>query len=711
MCAIFGATAAYFIFKTIISIIHVPTIKSTTWLVSMGAYLFAFSPLVWEYSITAEVFALNNALCSIALFLFVDIVRCLLVEETSDQISSVGVTGKIVCGGFVSGLCMSNQHTSLLHISYIILVLTVMLFRSRRRTVIQTLVLLVVTGIAFIGGLSPYIYLYWASHRNPVGSWGDTTTISGWLKHILRTEYGTFQLGGIAGRESAIERIVIYIRHTSMESFHLLFPIIAIALFVFIGKRIVSKDVGITKPKKVSRETTMSQMPSKKKLNKISTTQPSVQSAIESKVNMQSSSPNIEISDTKEDERSVMSIQILLVFGLWIYYTLIWHCVFSNLPLSAPMPFGVHARFWMQPNLALYTLLGVSIHICNSYYHVPSIIDFSLLVVFLSLVLFNRFALMDKSSYGWVLHRYAENTLKSLPPNSLLLAHTDLDWNPMRYLRLCEMDADETSFNRNLDHLSIQMMPYPWFPKKQLQHFPRFKYPNLAFPGIATDRSSEGNAIVVTRILHANLLPADRYSGGVYLDMQSVNEAEIEDMGQWRGYTLIPYGSQYNVLVTATNITLVKSKIEASHVISWKQLKALSTGLPEINDRFMTKFPHGSWEAAVMNVITDSHYQLGLFYLTFAIDQQKSVTLESIPFILDRYLAAKELLTSTWEVVSRHKTLSSSDHDLLKNTALTYLRIQAILSIAGQYQNKLMNILKNARKIKVSFSIAKIINI
>jgi hypothetical protein len=193
----------------------------------------------------------------------------------------------------------------------------------------------------------------------------------------------------------------------------------------------------------------------------------------------------------------------------------------------------------------------------------------------------------------------------------------------------------------------------------------------------------------------------DRYPGGIYLDMQSVNEAEIDDMGQWRGFTLIPYGSQYQVMADPVslgmNATMFKAKIGASHRQSWKLLQTLKKGLPEVNDRFLVKFPHGSWEAAVMNVVYDAHYQLGLFYLTFAIDQQKDITLENMPFILDRYLAARELLTTTWEVVDRYKTLSSSDRDLLKNTALTYLRIQAILSIAVQYQEKLIPILNKLK--------------
>eukprot|EP00960_Hanusia_phi_P058123 763778-Hanusia_phi.AAC.19 len=74
-------------------------------------------------------------------------------------------------------------------------------------------------------GLSPYLYLFWAATHGlfsssslrlrrlcslvsaaPLGSWGDTSTLSGWpavgfWTHFLRKEYGTFAL--YSGKESS----------------------------------------------------------------------------------------------------------------------------------------------------------------------------------------------------------------------------------------------------------------------------------------------------------------------------------------------------------------------------------------------------------------------------------------------------------------------------------------------------------------------------
>jgi hypothetical protein len=49
----------------------------------------------------------------------------------------------------------------------------------------------------FTAGLLPYIYLPLSAYYNQARwTWGDQRTISGVYKHLLRTEYGTFDLVG-----------------------------------------------------------------------------------------------------------------------------------------------------------------------------------------------------------------------------------------------------------------------------------------------------------------------------------------------------------------------------------------------------------------------------------------------------------------------------------------------------------------------------------
>lgn len=49
--------------------------------------------------------------------------------------------------------------------------------------------------LAFSVGLLPYVYLPVSSYLNRARwTWGDQTTLRGFLTHFLREEYGTFSL-------------------------------------------------------------------------------------------------------------------------------------------------------------------------------------------------------------------------------------------------------------------------------------------------------------------------------------------------------------------------------------------------------------------------------------------------------------------------------------------------------------------------------------
>lgn len=54
---------------------------------------------------------------------------------------------------------------------------------------------LVKLSLYFSAGLLPYVYLPVSSYLNRARwTWGDQTTLLGFLTHFLREEYGTFNL-------------------------------------------------------------------------------------------------------------------------------------------------------------------------------------------------------------------------------------------------------------------------------------------------------------------------------------------------------------------------------------------------------------------------------------------------------------------------------------------------------------------------------------
>uniref|UniRef100_A0A3B5LNP6 Transmembrane protein 260 n=1 Tax=Xiphophorus couchianus TaxID=32473 RepID=A0A3B5LNP6_9TELE len=144
--------------------------------------LFAVSRLSWQWSMVAEVFTLNNLFVG-ALFFLTASFHC---AENSWQRRMIAHWGAFCCG---LGLC--NQHTLVLYVLIIIPWVLYRLFTLKELSFLG----LVSLGFCFIAGFFPYIYLPISSYLNSARwSWGDQTTVSGLLTHLLRAEYGTFSL-------------------------------------------------------------------------------------------------------------------------------------------------------------------------------------------------------------------------------------------------------------------------------------------------------------------------------------------------------------------------------------------------------------------------------------------------------------------------------------------------------------------------------------
>jgi hypothetical protein len=99
-------------------------------------------------------------------------------------------------GAFVSGLCLANQHSSLLLLAiHIPFVFWLHARRPDGSLALPSLWTLTLLSLCFFIGMSPCTYLYIAAAVPKPGSWGDLTTRAGLLRHLLRSEYGTLQLG------------------------------------------------------------------------------------------------------------------------------------------------------------------------------------------------------------------------------------------------------------------------------------------------------------------------------------------------------------------------------------------------------------------------------------------------------------------------------------------------------------------------------------
>lgn len=147
------------------------------WAGLLASGLFAFSPLVWRYAIVAEVFSLNHLLVATLLY------TAVRYSERRDPKFAY-------LSALVFGLGMSNHHTCLF---YGIPIMLWILVTGRRE--LWTIRRFLAIASCFLVGLLPYAYLPIADAYKPAVSWGNASTVKGFLTHVMRSEYGTLQLG------------------------------------------------------------------------------------------------------------------------------------------------------------------------------------------------------------------------------------------------------------------------------------------------------------------------------------------------------------------------------------------------------------------------------------------------------------------------------------------------------------------------------------
>nr|XP_038949396.1 transmembrane protein 260 isoform X3 [Rattus norvegicus] len=176
LCGLFGAVAASLLFFTVFRL------SGSRAGGILAAGVFSFSRLTWQWSIAAEVFSLNNLFVGLLMALTVRFEEATAAKERS-KIAAIGA--------FSCGLSLCNQHTIVL---YVLCIIPWILFRLLKEKEL-TLSLLLKLALAFSAGLLPYVYLPVSSYLSHARwTWGDQTTLRGFLTHFLREEYGTFSL-------------------------------------------------------------------------------------------------------------------------------------------------------------------------------------------------------------------------------------------------------------------------------------------------------------------------------------------------------------------------------------------------------------------------------------------------------------------------------------------------------------------------------------
>ncbi|MCI4382697.1 hypothetical protein PGIGA_G00017720 [Pangasianodon gigas] len=180
---------------------------------------FALSKLVWQWSLVAEVFSLNNLFVG---FLF-SLSACFHNAETVDQKKKFALWGALCCG-----LSLCNQHTLVVYVLIIIpwALLQLYTYKGLCFSAIVSL------GVCFLTGFLPYLYLPISSYLNKARwSWGDQTTLSGLLTHLLRAEYGTFSLAKSEGKVNLMKMLQAQCNHCAAD---LPVPVLVLAVLALL---------------------------------------------------------------------------------------------------------------------------------------------------------------------------------------------------------------------------------------------------------------------------------------------------------------------------------------------------------------------------------------------------------------------------------------------------------------------------------------------
>ncbi len=321
--------------------------------------LFAFAPGVWRYAIAAEVFALNNLAIALLVWLAV------LLDATRDRRYAV-------TGAFVLGLGLAN-HQTVLFTGLPIVAWALITSPELRRP--AALVSLVVAGAA---GLIPYLYLpVLASHRAFV-SWGAADGWDGFWTHVLRREYGTFQLApvGVGANVHAEDVLAAWGEHTwaQLSWWGLPLALLGVAACLREGWRRPSG------------------------LGLVALVPPAV------------------------------SVVVMMVLG--------------NLPIASDLFREILARFWQQPDLYACAFAGVGVVVvARGALRVSARANvIAGAVVALAVVLTQvgrSYASLDRHADG-VVERYGAEMLRAAPKDAILVTKGDLITSSIRYLMVAE---------------------------------------------------------------------------------------------------------------------------------------------------------------------------------------------------------------------------------------------------------------------------------
>lgn len=621
--------------------------------------LHSFSPLAWQYSVTAEVFALHNVFVASIVY-------------TTIRFAMKGTKGSFLLGAFLCGLSLTNQHTSIL----LVFPLITWVFHATQLYKPRTWVkeygkesgyqLLGMAVVVFLFGLIPLyatLPVFSFMHLHP-GSWGDLSSLNGFINHFMRKDYGTLRLysGNDNASEHLLERLALWVKDFTWAQANLIMLICLIVTFAECilreAKRILpslfEKDV-----KWMRKDTTTLSLQRKGGSGKCYST------------NMD----NVNLLVQNEEIR--VGIVAILSYAL-LFYLVVFHSL-ANLPLKTPLLFGVHQRFWMHPNILCFILGGLGL---NKVTHklassLPSLdveqgratsrlVLLTLSLVFAALVSFSYLRGIAKGDHSehFYMRNYAASILNTLPLGSLLFINYDQQWTSIRYMQECEgLRIDVTSIN-------LSMMSYEWWESK------RKLYPKITFPGSHYSPLPSGKQSIVNRevrgfsffeLIEKNY---DRFHGQIFIG----GHLSFPDRNYDMHYDEVPHGivrkiTKHDDSYDAENTMDVFRKQSA---VIWSIVaEEHSRGLPD-----STKHGLDTWELTVRREFFDHFISRATHLLDLAVTEGNKNQEDTGKKQLDMPIIKSLVEALSWlEIARMNDELVSGSPSLWKNLGVGYMHM------------------------------------
>jgi hypothetical protein len=424
-----------------------------------AAALFGTSSEVWLHACSAEVFGLNACFVALALLLW------LCVERTHARRYVFGLA-------LASGLAMCNHHT------YVFVGGPLMLralWVTRRSLGARGVALALVAGLV---GLLPYAYLPHASASSAAISWGDETTLNGFLDHVLRRNYGTFSMGKVSKGGAFVAEGTFFPTLWRMVGY-------AFPRLLWLGP--VLSVIGF-------------------------------------------------MSNVKDRDRRGPAYTLLFVLGFYV----LAYCMLSNLSTSRELYVTVLARFFIQSDLLLAVAAGLGFATVWRWAEArrPTLVRRRWLAPGVAIVLL----LAGVAAHGReasqrgnrVFSDFVTTALTSVPPNAIVISMGDHLTGSLFYFH--EVEA----LRPDVIHLDRELLGFSWYCKRKRRLHPELFLPEGGYGknGWKIKQLLDGNptrpVVVIDRLETWDQSWKDGYklaSNGLVHPI--VRAADFPDFAQW----------------------------------------------------------------------------------------------------------------------------------------------------------------------------------